>query len=355
MTFVALLARRAAVVATQHRISHRLVATRLVSSSSSTSSPSSDKPFSYAVDKSDVQAAAAAASHGTDRMSSTHGMGVYTEIESDDVETLINNFTAPALARALREREATLHTAAHLAQTKNYAELTRVLQPFLKTSVEQRRIGKTDWDTSRGFTRRELAKIQRQLHRMPREVFQAATKRASVVIPLCNVDGVASVLFERRSMVVRTHKHEVCFPGGMVDKQDGTIIETSLREMQEELGIPPEKTEVLGVLRCNWDEVSNMTGIAVTPVVGFIGRVVHRQSLRRPTLVSSIDLSLRVDISPRNLSHSSTSSLLLLNPLTPPPHMLNLSYQANLKIFNSTSKPTRTRSKRCSAYPWSSY
>ena len=32
-----------------------------------------------------------------------------------------------------------------------------------------------------------------------------------------------------------------------------------------------EKTEVLGVLRCNWDEVSNMTGIAVTPVIGFIG------------------------------------------------------------------------------------
>ena len=114
----------------------------------------------------------------------------------------------------------------------------------------------------------------------------------------------------------------------MVDKEDGTIVETSLREMEEELGIPPgdltlrypvqtysaqlylwltaftdtftnmiysmtkidhvtttmtdwltgcwllgslEKTEVLGVLRCNWDEVSNMTGIAVTPVIGFIG------------------------------------------------------------------------------------
>ena len=27
----------------------------------------------------------------------------------------------------------------------------------------------------------------------------------------------------------------------------------------------------MGVLRCNWDEVSNMTGIAVTPVIGFIG------------------------------------------------------------------------------------
>jgi hypothetical protein len=52
---------------------------------------------------------------------------------------------------------------------------------------------------------------------------------------------------------------------------DRTIIQTSLREMEEEMGIPKEKVEVLGVLRCNWHEVASMTGIAVTPVVGFIG------------------------------------------------------------------------------------
>ena len=47
-----------------------------------------------------------------------------------------------------------------------------------------------------------------------------------------------------------------CFPGGMVDEDvDGTIIQTSLREMEEELGIPPEKVEVLGILRCDWTEV----------------------------------------------------------------------------------------------------
>jgi len=113
-------------------------------------------------------------------------LGVFSQSESDDLDILINNFTAPALARALREREATLHTAAYLAQTESYEELTRILQPFLRTSVEKRRVEKTDWDISRGFTKRELTKIQRQLHRLPREVFQAATKRASVLIPLCN-------------------------------------------------------------------------------------------------------------------------------------------------------------------------
>jgi len=43
--------------------------------------------------------------------------------------------------------------------------------------------------------------------------------------------------------------------------------------MEEELGIPKEKIEVLGILRCNWSSVSNMTGIDVTPVVGFVGEL----------------------------------------------------------------------------------
>jgi hypothetical protein len=200
--------------------------------------------------------------------------GVFKESESEDVTVLINNFTSPALARALRERETTLHNAAHLLNLNNLKELEILLTPYLKSSIDKRRTESYAWDISNGLTRRELVLIQRQLHRMPREVFQASSKRASVVIPLCNVAGVASILFERRSATVRTHKQEVCFPGGMVEEGiDATIIQTSLREMEEELGIPPEKAEVLGVLRCNWDEVANMTGISVTPVVGYIGLV----------------------------------------------------------------------------------
>ena len=54
---------------------------------------------------------------------------------------------------------------------------------------------------------------------------------------------------------------------------DSTIIQTSLREMQEELGIDSSAVEVLGVLRCNWNEVESMTGVAVTPVVCYVGDV----------------------------------------------------------------------------------
>ena len=200
--------------------------------------------------------------------------GVFKEKEADDISHLVNNFTAPALAKALREREETLHTCAQLTESKSYEELEHLMKPYLKSSLEKNRRKKNVLDLNGPFTRNELVVLQRYLHRIPRQVFQPVEKRASVVIPLCNVNGIASMLFERRSSTVRTYKHQACFPGGMFDEGvDSTIIQTSLREMYEELGIPPQAIDVLGILRCDWGEVASMTGIAVTPVVGFIGEI----------------------------------------------------------------------------------
>jgi len=200
--------------------------------------------------------------------------GVFKEKEADDISHLVNNFTAPALAKALREREETLQTCAQLTESKSYEELEHLMKPYLKSSLEKNRRKKNVLDLNGPLTRNELVVLQRYLHRIPRQVFQPVEKRASVVIPLCNVNGVASMLFERRSSTVRTYKHQACFPGGMFDEGvDSTIIQTSLREMYEELGIPPQAIDVLGILRCDWGEVASMTGIAVTPVVGFIGEI----------------------------------------------------------------------------------
>lgn len=214
------------------------------------------------------------------------GYGVMKQNEPEDVLSLVNNFTAPALAKALREREDTLHHCAQLVSTKNYDALAKVLFPYLKDNIEKVRRTKRVLDLTGAITRNELIILQRYLHRIPRQVFQPVEKRASVIIPLCNLNGVASVLFERRASTMRTYKHQVCFPGGMVDEGvDSSIIQTCLREMYEELGIPSEKIEVLGVLRCDWGEVANFTGIAVTPVVGFIGEMNDLKLTPNPTEV----------------------------------------------------------------------
>jgi len=110
---------------------------------------------------------------------------------------------------------------------------------------------------------------------MPRTVTTAHTQRAGVVIPLCTVKGVPSLLFEKRPPDLRTHPDEVCLPGGMVcDVNDTTIISTCLREMKEEIpGLNMNNVEVLGVLRCNWGEVHHLVGVAVTPVVCYLGEI----------------------------------------------------------------------------------
>ena len=200
------------------------------------------------------------------------GIGVFREKEADDIAVLINNYSSPALARAIREREDILQTCALLCSENNFEKIKEILRPFVIENVQKRRNKKRTLDVSGQFERKDLVILQRYLHRMPRQLYQSAKDRASVFIPLCNQNGKASILFQKRSAKVRKHKHDVCFPGGMVDEQiDSTIIQTSLREMSEELAIEEDKVDVLGILRCNWTEVASMTGISVTPVVGFIG------------------------------------------------------------------------------------
>jgi hypothetical protein len=61
-----------------------------------------------------------------------------------------------------------------------------------------------------------LEAIRKALMRMPRTVVQSHTARAAVVVALCTVDGIPSLLLEKRAAHLRAHQDEVCLPGGMV-------------------------------------------------------------------------------------------------------------------------------------------
>ncbi|MBK6147164.1 CoA pyrophosphatase, partial [Klebsiella pneumoniae] len=75
----------------------------------------------------------------------------------------------------------------------------------------------------------------------------------------------------QRSPLLRKHAGQVAFPGGAVDNTDATLIAAALREAQEEVAIPPEAVEVIGVL----PPVDSVTGFQVTPVVGIIPPDLH--------------------------------------------------------------------------------
>jgi len=117
-----------------------------------------------------------------------------------------------------------------------------------------------------------LPRTQAQLEPQQLEVAGAArgeslTSCASVLVPLCNVDGEASLLFTKRSDSVGTHKGHVCFPGGKCDENDPDLIATALREFHEELGVALSRGQVLG---CFHDAIS-ITHLRVTPVLAFLG------------------------------------------------------------------------------------
>jgi len=91
-------------------------------------------------------------------------------------------------------------------------------------------------------------------------------KPAGVLIPvLARRDGL-TVLFTRRSAELKTHAGQVSFPGGRMEADDPDIAATALRETHEEVGIPPERIEVLGHMR----PLPTVTGYAMTPTIGLI-------------------------------------------------------------------------------------
>ncbi|MHA1443890.1 MAG: NUDIX hydrolase [Candidatus Hodarchaeales archaeon] len=90
-------------------------------------------------------------------------------------------------------------------------------------------------------------------------------KRAAVLVPIYIKHDEWHILFTRRTEKVTHHKNEISFPGGGYDEiTDKNIIETALREVEEEIGC--KDVEILGLL----DDIFTISGYIVTPVVGKI-------------------------------------------------------------------------------------
>lgn len=73
------------------------------------------------------------------------------------------------------------------------------------------------------------------------------------------------ILLTLRSDSVKTHKGQICFPGGRCEQQESPH-ETALRETFEEVGISPETIRVLGSLTKLYVPPSNSL---MFPVIGF--------------------------------------------------------------------------------------
>jgi len=89
---------------------------------------------------------------------------------------------------------------------------------------------------------------------------------AAVLVPVTDHGG-PHVVFTKKTSGVPHHKGQFSFPGGVVETRDGSRVETALREAWEEIRLPAEAVEVLGLLD---DTPTRATNFVITPVVGIV-------------------------------------------------------------------------------------
>ena len=63
-------------------------------------------------------------------------------------------------------------------------------------------------------------------------------------VPLVSVSGEVHLLYTRRALSLSSHSGQVSFPGGKEEAEDTDLVQTALRETEEELGIPASAVEV---------------------------------------------------------------------------------------------------------------
>lgn len=113
-------------------------------------------------------------------------------------------------------------------------------------------------------------RLRNRLRRLPErtadERFSGFTP-AAVLVPVVIGGPEPTLLLTRRTDHLHDHPGQIAFPGGRVDAADASPEATAVREAQEEIGLTPDRIELIGRLP---EYYITATGFRVTPVVGLL-------------------------------------------------------------------------------------
>lgn len=73
-------------------------------------------------------------------------------------------------------------------------------------------------------------------------------KKSAVLMLFFHEADTLKMIVIRRSHYVGIHSGQIAFPGGRYEEEDKTVRTTALREIEEEIGIPESKIEIIGRL-----------------------------------------------------------------------------------------------------------
>ena len=116
-------------------------------------------------------------------------------------------------------------------------------------------------------------------------------RTAAVLVPILDM-AEPEIVFTRRAEHLPQHPGQVSFPGGGAEQQDGSAVQTALREAHEEIGLPSEVTKAIGFL----DRMDTISDYRVLPVVALVKPPVDWvPDTREVAEVFSVPLSVVLD------------------------------------------------------------
>ena len=119
---------------------------------------------------------------------------------------------------------------------------------IIKKVLDEERINSSDFDLNHNI----VLPSDRKLN------------RAGVLVGICfSEKNQPSILLTKRAGHLKKHPGQIAFPGGKFELEDGTLVNTALREAEEEIGLNRSIPKELGIL----PKHETVTKFLVTPII----------------------------------------------------------------------------------------
>jgi 8-oxo-dGTP pyrophosphatase MutT (NUDIX family) len=107
---------------------------------------------------------------------------------------------------------------------------------------------------------------------LTQRAIQSYPQKAAVLVILYPKNNKTHVLMTKRGLHLRSHAGEISFPGGVYEAdKDNDLLETALRETDEEVGVKIETSKVIAELPV----VNTRFGFEITPFVCVISETLE--------------------------------------------------------------------------------